>query len=231
MMNIKEHKFYPSTKNYIKLLLSRTCILLLSIIFVGCSSTTLNNHETYDENIEESFTITEKKVYIGHADYPRFDSAEDLYNSADWIVQGKIIDQRVEVMSLRITDNSEEDDEVLNPGVDIEDEKDVVTIHTVEIETVYKGELQKRTIEVMQLGGETNDAIYRFEGAPEFQIDNSYLLFLSKSIIVENAAWLLNDLQATYEVHGDKIISSSIEGFSFTHEMLLNMTREDNLDK
>lgn len=41
----------------------------------------------------------------------------------------------------------------------------------------------------------------------------------------------MNDLQATYEVQGDKIISKSVEGFSFTHETLIDVTREDNLDK
>ncbi len=165
---------------------------------------------------------TEKDVVIGQVDYPWYDSIDALYEKADLVIRGKILDSRVDWMSHVIEQTAEEEsDPILNPGRK-NDDKVITTIYTVEITAIYKGSTDKTT-KVLQLGGETDTAIYIYEGTPEININKEYVMFLSKSTLYENAAWLLNNVQAIYKVEGKDLVKLPQNTLELTHEDLTRL--------
>lgn len=108
----------------------------------------------------EGRTAPEKDIIIGKVDYAWYDSTDALYEKADWVIKGKVLGSRVEWMSYVIEPTAEEkSDPILNPGGEIDDDKVITTVYTIEINAVYKGSVGK-TIEVLQLGGETDTELY-----------------------------------------------------------------------
>ena len=175
--------------------------------------------------INEGRTDSEKDIAIGKVDYAWYDSTDALYEKADFVIKGKVLNSRVEWMSHVIEPTAEEkSDPILNPDGEIDDDKMITTIYTVEINVVYKGSLGK-TIEVLQLGGETDTATYSYEGAPEITINKEYILFLSESTLYENAGWLLNNAQALYKVEGNDLIKLPQNTLELTYEDLARLEK------
>lgn len=56
----------------------------------------------------------EKLTVVGNASYPYYSSIDNLAKKADLIIEGTILDSRVEEIDTRISTNV--DDERLNPG-------------------------------------------------------------------------------------------------------------------
>ena len=174
--------------------------------------------------INEGRTDPEKDIITGKIDYAWYDSIDALYKKADLVIKGKVLGSRVEWMSHVIEPTAEEkSDPVLNPGGEIDDDDEMITtIYTVEISVVYKGSAGK-TIDVLQLGGETDTATYSYEGTPEITINKEYILFLSESTLYENAAWLLNNAQALYKVEGNDLIKLPKNTLELTYEDLTRL--------
>jgi hypothetical protein len=157
----------------------------------------------------------QKQVLVGRIDSAIYDSVDTLFSKADYVIKGKIIDSRVEWMSHVIQPTPEEaSNPKLNPGGEKDDTKDLTTIYTVEVSDTFRGEARK-TIEVMQLGGETETAIYRYEESPAITKYQTYVMFLRKSHLHENGSWLLNQAQAVYQVDGDVLVKPTEFAFDF----------------
>ena len=200
------------------LLLASTAIALMFF-----SSACINEGRTDPE--KDIATTPENDINIGKIDYAWYDSIDALYEKADFVIKGKVLDSRVEWMSHVIEPTAEEkSDPILNPDGEIDDDKVITTIYTVEINVVYKGSVGK-TIEVLQLGGETDTAKYSYEGASEITINKEYILFLSESTLYENAAWLLNNAQALYKVEGNDLIKLPQNTLELTYEDLTRLEK------
>ena len=198
-------------------------MFLLSVFFTSCTAGTSDS-----ARITDSAGTTDKEVYIGRLDYANYDKIETLFTVADYVIKGKVIDSRVEWLSHLIQPTDEEEsDPYKNPGGDVNDEKVLTTIFTVEITDSYKGKASSNTIEVMQLGGETETAIYRYEGAPEIAKNIEYVLFLSMSNLRDNTSWLLNDVQSLYQVNENELIKLSVNSLELTFEDLSRLAETE----
>lgn len=168
--------------------ISLTC---LAIVLIGFVMFYKNNLST------EKVTLS--------ADYPKYDSLENLVDRADTIIQGKIIDSTYS--ELNITQDVDSDDEYLNPGGEKDDSTFPYTIYTVEISEVYKGNLKaKETIQIKQLGGVIGNVEYVLEEPSNINLDKNknFLFFLET--YSNSPASLLNPLQATYELDENNVI-------------------------
>lgn len=195
--------------------------VIFTLVFSACASNESvkeTQGEIY-EGSQEHLSAVEKKVIIGYADYPTYISLNDLAEKSDYIIFGTVLSKKHEWMSLRIENKS--DDEYLNPGGDVDNDLTLVTIFEVEVKNNYKTTASiGDVIKVLMIGGETEDVIYKIDGSPDIKNDEEYIFFLSKSSIVENGAWLLNDTQSLYFTDGDTISSVTKDGFELSFDIL-----------
>lgn len=137
--------------------------------------------------------LATKKVTIS-ADYPIYDSLEELAGKADTIIKGKITGFTYK--DLNVTEESQSDDERLNPGGEKDNSVIPYTVFTVEIEEVYKGTVrEKDTIQIKTLGGIAGDTEYFLEDSGETGLEEGkkYVLFLET--YSNSPASLLNPIQ------------------------------------
>ncbi len=185
-------------------------------IFLSCLALTLIFSFIACESGEIS--SSDKELVIGYIDYPWYDSLQELYAAADFVVKAKVLESRAEWMS-HLVDPTQNNNPEADPGGEVNGQKVLTTIYELEIDTAYKGRAGDR-IELFQLGGETDTVIYEYEGSPEISINQTYLLFLSQSGSSENASWLLNHEQAIYKVEGNELIRLSSDTWELTFEDL-----------
>lgn len=143
-----------------------------------------------------------KKVLIS-ADYPKYDNLDNLIDRADTVILGKIVDMRYE--ELNVAEQPKINDELNNPGGELDETKDVYTVYDVKIVETYKGGMStNEIIKVKQLGGVIGNTEYVLEDYENSNLENNreYILFLET---YENSpASLLNPIQASYEVQMNK---------------------------
>jgi hypothetical protein len=148
------------------------------------------------------------KVVRTTADYPTYDTGAELVGNAAVIVRGAAVSSRVEWLYPEVSTNS---DPAVNPQAGLpSDEVDawqqdsgvVVTISTVRVDEVLKGDIQVgQQIEVSQLGGTIDDVTYEDTNTVVLPADGSdYALLLAD----HNAKPfdLLNPQQALYKAEG-----------------------------
>ena len=149
----------------------------------------------------------EKSVYYRHADYPIYDTFNELFSQATHVIYGRITDISQEMLSYSIS-HSELD-------------KEPTTVYTVEILQHYKGEISSNIFYIRQFGGETDTAVYIYPDEPQLVLGDNYILFLGGNCIDENTAWLLNAHQSVYLVSENKeIIDVGGKGFPFSFSAL-----------
>ena len=160
-------------------------------------------------NIGAEFSVGggEKETLTATMDYPYYSGVEELAQNADYIIHGKVISKTCEwrVISMPAAEL------YLNPEDVPPAEEELVTVYQVQVLDSYLPTAKAGdTLEVMMMGGETETVIHIYEGIPELSVDDSYVFFLSKSSLFENAGWPLNPSQAIKKVNG-----SQPEGVSF----------------
>lgn len=173
-------------------------------------------------------TKTMEKVTIS-ADYPKYDTLENLVDRADTIVKGKIID--FTYSNLNITQEVDSDNEYLNPGGEIDHSTTPYTVYTIEIEKAYKGDYAENdVIEIKQLGGIIGNIEYVLEDNIDAKLEKEHKYVFFLETYTDSPASLLNPLQASYEYdENDNIItnmqSKNIEQdkINFTMQELENM--------
>lgn len=165
-----------------------------------------------------------EKIVIS-ADYPKYDTLENLVNRADTIVKGKIIDFKYS--ELNITQEVNTDDEYLNPGGEMDDSTTPYTIYMIEIEKAYKGKYTENdVIEVKQLGGISGNVEYILEESidPKLEKEHNYVFFLET--YSDSPASLLNPLQASYEYDENDNIINRVHGKS-NEQNKINFTMQE----
>lgn len=126
----------------------------------------------------------EGTVTVIHADYPYYDTAQELVDSADLVFTGT-----VENITCEELDVSAEKAGELIP----------YTIYEIRVEDVYKGNADDDTICIKQPGGQINGGTYILEGASAISQGETYL-FLTQTY--ENMyPSLLNATQALYNMN------------------------------
>lgn len=98
----------------------------------------------------------EKEIVELHIDRHVYYSKEELVTDAKWIVRGTVIDQRHEWRPIGPA----------NP----DSEEFIFTVTTLQIEEVYKGEIGYDTIEVLELGGETETEICIYKAYADLEM-------------------------------------------------------------
>jgi hypothetical protein len=181
----------------IKRILSTVLCFVTIITSVGCSSAKTNSGQV------------EKDTLFINADFPSYDTVENLTTKASVIIRGTILSSKVVEMDTRIITNDK--NEKSNPNYNAQSDsvtntpytKKVYTVYAVKVNDSYKGEFKSGdTIEIKQLGGEINGQTYVLEDSIEFMNNKKYIMFLET--YPNSPACLLNQIQATYidEVDG-----------------------------
>ncbi len=172
-------------------------------------------------------TTTTKKVMIS-ADYPRYNSLENLVDKADTIINGKVIG--FTYSELNITQENQSDDEYFNPGGEKDNSTIPYTVFTVEIEKTYKGNVRENdTIQIKTLGGIVGNTEYVLESTEDTRLEEGkkYVLFLET--YDDSPASLLNPTQASYEYDADDNSITNQQGKQAAqNEISFNM---EDLDK
>lgn len=191
--------------------------LLLLINLAGCAFS--NDQEEIDVENSIEKEDENKEMVIGYADYPAYTSIEDIREQSELIIHGKVLSKKCSWMSLIIPDYK--DDGYIDPEGDKESEPELVTIYEVSVIDEYKKtESNKTIVNVMMLGGETPEVIYKIDDTPVMAEGEEYVFFLTGSSILENGFWLLNDTQSLYLVEGDIISKTNDAGFELSFDKL-----------
>lgn len=188
-----------------------TIIMGFAFLFTSCSTGAIDS---------------EKTTVIAKADYPYYEDESAIYEKASLVIRGKVIDKRMEYMSQVIELTKEQkDDPQLNPGGDVDEEKEMFTIYKVQVIDSFKGDVVKDdVVEIKQFGGETKDTIYIEEGAPQISQNGEYIMFLES--YEDSPATLLNNTQSLYNIEDNKIINYVENDFNMTIEKLEKLSND-----
>lgn len=169
-------------------LLFMNAVLLVSLC--GCS------HEN-----------NEKPIYYVQADYPMYETLNELFNEATHVIYGCITDVSNEMLSYSIPPS--------------ESDKEPTTVYTLDIQHCYKGETSSNIFYIRQFGGENDEKIVIYPDEPRLTLGDKYVLFLGGNCVDENTAWLLNPHQSAYCVsNNEKFIDVGGKGFLLDFETL-----------
>ncbi|WP_406409882.1 hypothetical protein OG923_14440 [Streptomyces halstedii] len=182
--------------------------LLAAAGLVGCSS----GHEASPDRAAAAVVTYE-------ADYPSYESIDDLIENADIVVKGTVVTTRVEELMPEV---SQEQDPEINPQAGLEPDEGaqmqpvVETISTVRVSEVLSGDISPGgIIEVAQLRGTVGEITYK-ESKTETLVsgDSEYLFMLAAH--GEGAPYdLLNPAQALYTVDGaEQVTAVGEDGFT-----------------
>ena len=144
-----------------------------------------------------------------YTEYPYYDSIEKAKNSADIIVEGKIITTKVVLLDTthKLTDEEKKDPE-LNPGLNSEGSEvrysDVYTIYQVEVINKYKGNVKEGdTIEFKCIGGTMSNVTYVEVDVMDINIGETYILLLET--YSDSYPSLISQIQGIYKYEDKKI--------------------------
>lgn len=148
----------------------------------------------------------EKPVTIIHAEYPSYDTAQELVDEADLVFSGT-----VESISYEMLDVRTETGKDSMAGSD-QSQKIPYTIYQVEVDSVYKGSADETDISIKCPGGEVDDNRYVVEGALVLQEGERYL-FLTKTFETTYPS-LLNVTQSVYHMNEPDVIDAEDGGIT-----------------
>ena len=165
----------------------------VTLTLSACGSTA--NTGGNSQNIGVATTI--------HAEYPSYDTANDLVNSADLIFSGTVESISYEELNVR-TESGTDSTTGLSSSHNIP-----YTIYEIKVDTIYKGTAQEDTISIKVPGGEMDGNQYVMDDAPAISLGETYL-FLTKTY--ENTyPSLLNATQATYNINAPETYAESTD--------------------
>lgn len=132
-----------------------------------------------------------KEITVIHADYPHYDDAKELTDTADLVFSGKVIGISYEMIDIRTDDGPDPvtgyDGEAIMP----------YTIFEIEIDEIFKGSWSDSVIHIQRLGGHDGDITYELADAPEIVKDESYLFIANE---FEDYPSLVNIHQSVYNI-------------------------------
>ncbi len=172
----------------------KMCFLVLAIVcfLVSCRS-----------SVEYLGNDNSDIICVIQADYPEYESPEDIYEVSDLIISGTIINQRYENLNI-LTDNGKESDTGLKESSEIP-----YTIYEIRISEIFKGECVEDTIYVKCPGGIINGVKYVSSITENLAEEKKYL-FLLKTFD-DSYPSLINDTQSYYDMNElDNVIRDRI---------------------
>lgn len=148
-------------------------------------------------------SCSRQQTYTLSADYPLYDTAEEIVDSADMVFTGKVVNIRYEMLDVK----SEIGPDPLT-GL-VESDPIPYTIYEIQPIQFYKGETTQNSVCVKRPGGIFDGSSYILEDSAEIVINNEYL-FVAEAF--ENSyASLINATQATYNLNEPSVISEENE--------------------
>ena len=152
-------------------------ILLISIVMSACSS---NSKSTTNEN----------ETTIIQAEYPVYDTAEEIVDASDLVFSGTVTEINYESLNVKS-----------ETGAEIP-----YTIFDISIEKVYKGNVESSSISIKRPGGKIDGQFFVVEGASTIEVGETYL-FITQTY--ENAyPSLLNVTQASFDMSKPEVLNS-----------------------
>lgn len=160
---------------------------------------------------------SESKSYTMSADYPSYDTAQDIVDSADLVFTGKVKGVTYKILDIR-TDLGEDSMTGYKDTDPIP-----YTIYEIEPIRFYKGSTEEKTVYIKRPGGNFDNENYVLEDASEIVVDGEYL-FLA-STYANSYPSLVNATQASYNLNASSASTLSIgdNGNEITLEDILKV--------
>lgn len=150
--------------------------------------------------IKQQKSVEKKEVTVNvmHAEYPEYDTAQDLVEASDLVFSGTV--REIDYQMIDVSSDIEQDNAELMP----------YTLYTIDVENVYKGNIDAPSIIIKRLGGSFAGNEYLVEGSSEIAEGGDYL-FLTETY--ENTyPSLLNVTQSSYEMNELQVLSGDEDG-------------------
>lgn len=183
------------------------CVLLLMVICLIMGACGKEASETKNEGIAISV----------HADYPVYDTAQDLVGEADLVFSGYVENVTYETLDVRIESGADS-----LTGLS-ETQGMPYTLYEIKVVEVYKGSVEGDTVIVKRPGGEVDGNMYVLDGASTILMGETYL-FLTETY--ENSyPSLLNATQASYNMNAPESMNEENNG-SITLSQILELLEQ-----
>lgn len=166
-------------------------LVAMMLITSGCQS----KIDTLDT------TSQSKDITIIHADYPQYDTAKDLVDSADLVFSGTVKSIQYKMLDIKVEQGADSD-----TGL-VEAESIPYSIYEISVEKVLKGEYSDSTVFLKRPGGEFENETFVIEDATQVNIDGTYL-FVAQTY-PESYPSFLNASQASYDMNSSKSMTSA----------------------
>ncbi|CVI70612.1 hypothetical protein NDGK_01933 [Clostridiales bacterium CHKCI001] len=172
------------------------CVLIVIMLISLCAC---GNVETARQTDVESSTQAEPTKQIMIADYPMYDTAQNLVDAADLVFTGKVENITYEMLDIKMESGP---DSITG----LEEASSVpYTIFEIKVSNVYKGNVTDETIYLKRPGGNFDTIVYELEGATPINQGEEYL-FVAQTF--ENFyPSLVNVDQAVYDLNAPEVLS------------------------
>lgn len=174
-------------------------LMITIFIFLSACGNTYESIQTENQiSVENNFQVgIAKRTMI--ADYPMYDTAQNLVDAADLVFTGKVENIRYEMLDIKMESGPDS-----MTGLE-EASKVPYTIFEINVSNVYKGNTTDETIYLKRPGGNFDTIVYELEGATPINQGEEYL-FVAQTF--ENFyPSLVNVDQAVYDLNAPAVLS------------------------
>ncbi|MCI2257016.1 hypothetical protein L2D08_22065 [Domibacillus sp. PGB-M46] len=172
-------------------------LFVLNCLLVACSEA--DSKEVEKENLVVDYSL----------DYPRYTTQTELEQASDLIVEGNVLDSKVESVNISLPNDSNDlrENPTLGTEKEVREEETefLYTISQVKVAQVYKGDNVQigDVVEVKQLSGGSDGVTYTEENSNPIKPKNEYIMFLA-TFPNEIPYSLVNPEQGSYQKENGK---------------------------
>lgn len=174
--------------------MKRTIAGILITIFVLAVSGIVIGYKLNQADVSKE----EKNVIVLQADYPKYNTAEELVESSDLVFTGAVKNIEYQMIDVS-TDKGADKDTGFVDG-----EEMPYTLYTIDVDKVYKGSIESSTIIVKRAGGSFGSGEYVVENASEIEKGKNYL-FVTETYEGTYPS-LLNADQSSYDMDAPQTV-------------------------
>lgn len=170
-------------------------ILFSLVVMSACSS---NSNTAANEN----------EVTVIQAEYPVYDTAEEIVNASDLVFSGTVTEINYESLNVKTETGAD-------PETGLAEASEIpYTIFDISIEQVYKGNVESNSISIKRPGGKMDGQVFVVEGASAIEVGETYL-FITQTY--ENTyPSLLNVTQASFDMNNPEVVNNGQENEGIT---------------
>lgn len=182
--------------------------ILFSLVLMSACNSNLNT------------AANENEVAVIQAEYPVYDTAEEIVNASDLVFSGTVTE--IDYESLNVKSETGADPET---GL-VEASEIPYTIFNINIEQVYKGNVESDSLSIKRPGGKMDGQVFAIEDASTIEVGETYL-FLTQTY--ENTyPSLLNVTQASFDMNKPEVLNSGQENEGITLSEVLEYLNSIN---